>query len=125
MIRTQREIAQQQQEDNMKVQIASQQAKAESDFKLERAKANLEIIKEDAKSKANNEAEFLKGWFELLKAGVQLPPEMGNLKSLMIRNIEMSVSIENRQMVSDMTMEMMAQQQPQQQPTPEEQMQQQ
>lgn len=111
MLRNQAEQARAQSEQNAQIQIASAQAKAESDFKLEKAKKNLEIIASDAKSKAENEAQFLKGYFELLKAGVQLPPEMTNLRNLMIRNIEMSVAQENQQMIQDAQMEQIAQQQ--------------
>lgn len=119
MMRIEEEKARQREEGNAKVQAAAAQQKAESDFRIEKAKANLEIIKEDAKSKAANESEFLKGYFELLKAGVQLPPEMSNLKNLMIRNIEMSVSIETRQMISDAMMEAQEQQASEQQMQPQ------
>lgn len=124
MLRMEMERSEKQQEQNAQLQASVAKQTAEAEFKLEKAKKNLEIIATDAKSKADNEAQFLKGYFELLKAGVQLPSEMTNLKNLMIRNIEMSVSIENRQMISDMTMEAMAQQQAaKQQEEPEEQMQ--
>lgn len=115
MLRVQQENAQRQQKMNAQVQIQSQQAKAESDFKLEQGKANLEIIKEDAKSKAENEKTFLSGYFDLLKSGIPLPPEMAGLKNLMIQNISLSLSGENRGMIQDMQAEEVAQQQEAQQ----------
>ncbi len=124
MLRIEQEKAARQQEENAKVQIASQQAKAESDFKLQQAKTFLEVQAADAKSKAENESTFLKGYFDLLKSGMQLPPEMGNLSRLMIRNLEISLTQENKSMIQEMEMEAMAAQMEQQQAV-EQQMQQQ
>ncbi len=123
MRRYQQEQAAAQQEQNAQVQIASAQAKAESDFKLDQARAQLEIIKEDAKSKAENEKVVLSGIFELLKAGIPIPSELATVKNLVLTNVALSLTQENKQMVNDMTMEQMAQQQqeqqPQEQPEPE------
>lgn len=119
MIRHQQQQARQQQEDNAKVQIASSQAKAESDFKLEKARANLEIIKEDARSKGENEKILLSGIFDLLKAGVPIPSEMAGLKNQIITNVSISLGRENAQMIQDMQLEAM-EQQAQQEEAPEE-----
>lgn len=127
MRRSLQEQAQRQQEDNAKIQVASSQAKAESDFKLERAKASLEIMKSDAQSKASNESALLSGLLELYKAAVPIPPELAQLKNLVFTNVGLSLQAENKQMIQEATMEQMSQMQQQEeaQESPEQEMQEQ
>lgn len=111
MRRSLQEQAQRQSEDNAKNLVVSAKAKAENDFKLNQALANLEVIKADAVSKANNESALLKGILELYKAQIPIPPALSQLQNLVFANVGLSLQSENKQMISDATMEEMAKQQ--------------
>lgn len=111
MMRMEEEKARAREEGNAKVQAAAAQQKAESDFKIEQAKANLEIIKEDAKSKSANESALLSGILELMKAGVPIPPELQGLKNLVFQNVAISLQRENQGMIQEAQAEQIAAQQ--------------
>lgn len=122
------EKSKQEQEQNAQLQDQVSKNTAERDFKLEQAKAHLDVLKSDATSKANNESTLLSGLMELYKAGVTIPPELTQLKNLVFTNVALSLQGENKQMIKDMTMEAMAEQMQQQQEaqeSPEQEMQEQ
>lgn len=111
MLRHQADQAQRQSEDNAKMQAGVAQQTAEAEFKLEQAKAHLDILKADATSKANNETTLLQIIGDLLKAGIPLPSEFIPVKNQLLTNLSLSLGQENKHMIKEATMEEMAEQQ--------------
>lgn len=99
MIRTEMQIAQQQSEQNAQLQAQAAKQKAEGDMALLQQQQHLEALKVSEQSKAKKEEIVLSGYFELLKAGVQLPVEMRQIITQIVPSITIPLAQQNQQMV--------------------------
>lgn len=86
-LKSQMEIAQKNSEYNAQIQVQSQQSKSEADALLE-----------DKKSEAKNKQILLAGYFDLLKANVQVPQDMQGVLGELVRSVAVPLAMQNQQM---------------------------
>lgn len=90
-------------------QTAMQAAAAENKMLMQ--KLDQEADLEERKSRNKKEEIILTGLFELAKNGLQVPPELRQVVSLIVPNISIPLQQENKQMVQGIMMEQIQQQQ--------------
>jgi hypothetical protein len=93
------EIAQKNSEYNAQIQVQSQQSKSEADALLE-----------DKKSEAKNKQILLAGYFDLLKANVQVPQDMQGVLGELVRSVAVPLAMQNQQMEQQILQAQMQQQ---------------
>lgn len=86
-LKSQMEIAQKNSEYNAQIQVQSQQSKSEADALLE-----------DKKSEAKNKQILLAGYFDLLKANVQVTQDMQGVLGELVRSVAVPLAMQNQQM---------------------------
>lgn len=111
MRRSLEEQSAKQQEQNAQVQAAAAQQKAQGDMQLLQEQNQMKAIELDTQSKNKKEEIVLQGYFELLKAGVQMPIEMRQIINALVPNIAFPIDQENKEMVQGVAMQEMMQQQ--------------
>ena len=99
MIRSEAEKAQQAAEQNAQVQAQAAQMKAQGDMQLLQAQNQMKAVEISEQSKAKKEEIVLGGYFDLLKAGVKLPPEFRQIINQLVPNISIPLGMQNQQMV--------------------------
>lgn len=123
MIRTEMQIAQQQSEQNAQAQQQAVQMKAQADMDYLQQQQQIEALKVSEQSKAKKEEIVLSGYFELLKAGVQMPIEMRQIITQIVPSITIPLAQQNQQMVQGIMQGQEQQQEPEMQQEGEMQMQ--
>lgn len=124
MIRSEAEKAQQQSEQNAQIQAMAAQQKAQGDMALLQQQQQLEAVKIAEQSKAKKEEIFLQGYMELLKAGVQMTPQVTQVVNQIIPTITIPLAQQTQQMVQGvMQQEQEAQENPEYEDQEEVQMQ--
>ncbi|OYY99562.1 MAG: hypothetical protein B7Y37_13810 [Sphingobacteriia bacterium 28-36-52] len=98
-LKSQMEIAQKNSEYNAQIQVQSQQSKSEADALLE-----------DKKSEAKNKQILLAGYFDLLKANVQVPQDMQGVLGELVRSVAVPLAMQNQQMEQQILQAQMQQQ---------------
>lgn len=86
-LKSQMEIAQKNSEYNAQIQVQSQQSKSEADALLE-----------DKKNAAKEKQIILQGYFDLIKAQVQVPQGMQDVLGEVVRSVAVPLSMQNEQM---------------------------
>lgn len=122
MIRSEQERAQQQSEQNAQVQAMAAQQKAQGDMHLLEVQNKMKAIEIDTQSQNKKEEIVLQGYFELLKVGVQMPPEMKQIINALVPNIAIPIAQENQETTQQVAMQQMAAMQQQQEQVPEDEM---
>jgi hypothetical protein len=125
MIRMEAQKAQQQSEQNAQVQAQAAQMKAQGEMQLFQAQSQMKALEIGEQSKAKKEEIVLAGYFELVKNGIQLPPEFRQIVNQLVPNISIPLGMQNKQMVQGIVEQSESQEQEMEQPSMEEQQQQQ
>lgn len=102
MIRSEAEKAQQQVEQNAQAQAMAAQQKADGDMALFQQQQQLEARKIAEQSKAKKEEIFLQGYMELLKAGVEITPQVTQVINQIIPTVTIPLAQQTQQMVQGM-----------------------
>ena len=85
-LKSQMEIAQKNSEANAQIQVQSQQAKAESDASLN-----------NQQNQAKEKQILLSGYFDLIKAGVQVPSDISMVLGEVIKSVAVPIAMQNQQ----------------------------
>jgi len=85
-LKSQMEIAQKNSEFNAQIQIQSQQTKAESDASLD-----------NQKNQAKEKQILLAGYFDLIKANVQVPQDISMVLGEVIKSVAVPIAMQNQQ----------------------------
>lgn len=125
MLRHQQQMAQQQSEQNAQIQIASSQAKAQSDAELAQLQAGIKTQEQSAKSQADKEntllSSILKMYELAMQNGTSLPSAIQPLAAQVLANVAIPVTQQNQQMTQAiLEQQMQPAQQPEQEQEPEE-----
>lgn len=118
MIRAESEKAQQQSQQNAQIQAQAAQQKAQGDMQLLQVQNQMKALEITEQSKAKKEEIVLSGYFELLKAGVQMPSDMAQIINQIVPSITIPLSQQNKQMAQGLMEQAMAEQQEQNQDVP-------
>jgi len=119
MIRSEEVKAQQAAEQNAQVQAMAAQQKAEGDMQLLQVQNQMKALEISEQSKAKKEELVLGGYFDLLKAGVQMPAEMKAIINQLVPNITMPLVQGNQQMIQGIMSESQEEEAPQPQMQPQ------
>lgn len=108
------EIAQKNSEYNAQIQVESQKSKSQADDALE-----------DKKNGAKEKQIVLQGYFELMKAGVQVSSDISVLLGEVIKGVAIPLALQNKQMEQQIQQQAMQQEMEQEEMVGQEQMQEQ
>ena len=113
-LKSQMEIAQKNSEYNAQIQVESQKSKSQADDALE-----------DKKNGAKEKQIVLQGYFELMKAGVQVSSDISVLLGEVIKGVAIPLALQNKQMEQQIQQQAMQQEMEQEEMVGQEQMQEQ
>lgn len=103
------------------VNMQNVQANAQAQNQSLQQKAQADDALEDKKNQAKERQIFLQGFFDITKAGVQLPAELQTTMQGLIMNMALPLAMENQQMQSAIQQSQQPEQQPEMQQQPQEQ----